>query len=72
VAQQARNLAVEERLANVRYLIHDRDAKFSGGFDEVLRSERVRVVATPVRARRANAHAERWVQRLRANASIRS
>jgi putative transposase len=48
--QQARNLAIEERLANVRFLLHDRDAKFSGPFDELIRSEAVRVIKTPIRA----------------------
>jgi putative transposase len=62
VTQQARNLAIDERLENVRYLLHDRDAKFSGPFDEVMRSEGVRVVKTPVRAPKANAIAERWVR----------
>ena len=40
--QQVRNLAVEEQLENVRFLIHDRDAKFSGPFDEILQDESVR------------------------------
>jgi putative transposase len=35
VAQQARNLAIDQRLENVRYLVHDRDTKFSRAFDEV-------------------------------------
>lgn len=65
VTQQARNLALEERLANVRFLIHDRDSKFCGPFDTVLRSEGVRVIETPVRAPRANAVAERWVRSVR-------
>ena len=60
--QQARNLAVEERLENIRFLLHDRDAKFSGPFDEILRGEGVRVIKTPVRAPKANAVAERWVR----------
>ena len=63
--QQARNLAIEERLANVRFLLHDRDAKFSGPFDELIRSEAVRVIKTPVRAPQANAIAERWVRSVR-------
>jgi transposase InsO family protein len=63
--QQARNLAIEERLASVRFLLHDRDAKFSGPFDELIRSEAVRVIKTPVRAPQANAIAERWVRSVR-------
>lgn len=63
--QQAHNLAIEERLGNVRFLLHDRDAKFSGSFDELIRSEGVRVLKTPVRAPQANAVAERWVRTVR-------
>lgn len=63
--QQARNLAVDEQLENVRFLIHDRDVKFSGPVDEILREEGVRVIRTPVRAPRANAIAERWVRTVR-------
>lgn len=65
VAQQARNLAIDERLGNARFLIHDRDSKFCGPFDSVIRSEGVRVIETPVRAPRANAVAERWVRTVR-------
>ena len=63
--QQARNLAIEERLENVRFLLHDRDAKFSGSFDEIVRGEGVRVIKTPVRTPQANAVAERWVRSVR-------
>jgi len=69
VRQQARNLAVNEELGNVRFLIHDRDAKFTGPFDQILGEEGVRVVKTPVRAPRANAIAERWVRTVVLSAS---
>jgi putative transposase len=67
-AQQARNLMMnlgDDR--PFRLVIHDRDSKFSGGFDEVFRSEGVRVIRTPVRAPNANAYAERWVRTVRAD-----
>ena len=50
-----------------RLLIHDRDSKFGGGFDEILRSEGVRMIRTPARAPNANAYAERWVRAVRAD-----
>jgi transposase InsO family protein len=61
VTQQARNLAITERLEGKRILLRDRDAKFSRSFDEVFRTEGLTVVRSPVRAPRANAFAERWV-----------
>src|SRR5207247_5574235 len=64
----ARNLAtaLQEEEASPRFLIHDRDTKFSGSFDEVFRSEGLRILLTPIRAPNANAFCERWVGTLRA------
>jgi hypothetical protein len=44
-----------------RFLVHDRDTKFTHTFDEVFRTEGIRVIRTPVQAPNANAYAERWV-----------
>jgi putative transposase len=67
VAQQARNLAWGLGDGDVRptLLVRDRDARFTRAFDDVFRSEGMRVVRTPVRAPRANAHAERRVGAVR-------
>ncbi len=63
VSQQARNLLMQLDDENVRprFLIRDRDSKFTREFDEVFRSEGIRVIKAPVRAPKARAHAERWV-----------
>ncbi len=54
-----------DRTRSVKFLIRDRDTKFTAGFDEVFRSEGIRVIKTPVRSPRANAYADRWVRTVR-------
>jgi transposase InsO family protein len=65
VTQQARNLVIEGAVQDATVLVHDRDSKYSGPFDEVFRTEGVEVVRTPFRAPRANGFAEWWVRTAR-------
>jgi putative transposase len=67
VAQQVRNLLGDlgDRAARFRFLIRDRDSKFTAIFDAVFASEAIRVLRTPVQAPRANAIAERWIGTVR-------
>jgi putative transposase len=67
VAQQARQItwSLGERASRPRFLVHDRDSKFSGAFDEVFRSEGIEIIKTPIQAPQANAYAERFVGTVR-------
>jgi putative transposase len=67
VAQQARNMVVSfgDQAAAWKFLIRDRDAKFTRAFDDVWRSTGIGIILTPVQAPNANAVAERWVGTVR-------
>jgi transposase InsO family protein len=67
VAQQARNLMLDlgDRTADLKFLIRDRDAKFTARFDEVFRAAGIRIVLTAPQAPRMNAIMERWVGSVR-------
>jgi len=71
VTQQARNLSMDGGLRNVRFLIRDRDSKYTCSFDDVIRSEHARPIKTPIRSPRANALAERFVGTFRREVSDR-
>jgi len=68
VTQQARNLllVLGEQGRRARFVLRDRDTKFSRSFDDVFCSEGGKVLVTPVQAPKANAYAERWVRTVRA------
>jgi len=61
--QQIRNLLVDlgDRAADFRFLVRDRDARYTDAFDAVLASAGIEAVKIPARSPRANAYAERFV-----------
>ncbi len=65
--QVARNFVadLEDRGQRFRFLLADRDTKFTASFDAVMASAGIKVVRTPVQAPVANAFAERWVRTAR-------
>jgi putative transposase len=73
VTQQARNLVMQlgdEQSYHEHpflFLVHDRDTKFTSAFDEIFRTEGMKVIRTPIQAPNANAHAERLVRTVRSD-----
>jgi transposase InsO family protein len=63
VTQQARNLLMNlmGRADSFKFVVRDRDTKFTAAFDAVFTAVGVRIIRTPIRAPRANVIAERWI-----------
>ena len=55
-------------LERCRYLIHDRDTKFTDSFRAIVRSGQVEPLKLPARSPNLNAYAERWVKSVKEEA----
>jgi putative transposase len=64
VVQQLRNLSVQHDHLP-RFILHDRDGKFSQAFDAFAEASGIKIVKLPARSPNLNAYAERWVRSVR-------
>jgi putative transposase len=65
--QAARNLLMDlgDRVTSIKFLLRDRDSRFTRAFDAVFAAEGIRILTSPPRAPRANAICERMIGTLR-------
>jgi putative transposase len=67
VTQVARNLLMDldEHTHRFRFLIRDRDTKFTAAFETVFAAAGIEILKIPPRAPKSNAYAERWIRTVR-------
>ncbi len=67
VKQQARNVGMwlDEEGLGMRFIVHDRDTKFTESFDHVFKAADIQIVKTPYQSPIANAFAESWIGSLK-------
>ena len=58
-------MALGERVDGFRFLVRDRDTKFTASVDAAFTDSRIAVLRSPPRAPKANGYAERWVNAIR-------
>jgi putative transposase len=64
VVQQLRNLSVQHDHLP-RFILRDRDGKFSEAFDAFAQASGTKIIKLPARSPNLNAYAERWVRSVR-------
>jgi putative transposase len=67
VVQLGRNLVMdlEDARSKARFMIRDRDSKFTGAFDALLADAGLKIVTTGIQMPRMNSIMERWIQTCR-------
>ncbi|MFF4652918.1 integrase core domain-containing protein [Streptomyces sp. NPDC001380] len=71
--QLARNLLADlgERAAGFRYLLRDRDSRYTQAFDAAFAADSIEILKSAPQAPKMNAHAERFIRSVRAECSDR-
>lgn len=67
INQQTRQVLwqLDDQDTKMRFLIRDRDSKFSKSSDALFQSDGIDIIKTPIQAPNANAYAERWIRSVR-------